>query len=61
MYSSVFHFTMNPSAKFHIIYDGPALSSNEMDVKDLAPSLIALAEVFEEANENLNKGRTNIR
>ena len=51
---------MKNTAKFHIIYDGPALSENEMDVKDLAPSLIALSELFEEANLILNKGRTNI-
>ena len=45
---------------FHIVYDGPALESNEMDVKDLAPSLLALSDAIEEANNILNSGRAKI-
>lgn len=48
------------SAYFHIIYDGPALENNEMDVKELAPSLIALSETIEEANKIINHGKAKI-
>lgn len=39
--------------KFRIIYDGPALDNHEMEVRDLAPALLALSEVFEEANKTI--------
>ncbi|MDO6406243.1 hypothetical protein [Pantoea phytobeneficialis] len=39
--------------KFRIIYDGPALENHDMDVRDLAPALIALSDVFEEAAKTL--------
>lgn len=42
---------------FHIVYDGPALESNEMDIKDLAPALLAVSEALDEANQIFNKGR----
>ena len=35
---------------FQIIYDGPALENSTMDVKDLAPALLALGEAN---NENV--------
>src|SRR5208283_854577 len=41
-------------AEFGFAYDGKALAENTMDVRDLAPSLIALGELFERANEILN-------
>ncbi|HCM1914676.1 TPA: hypothetical protein N3A33_000513 [Salmonella enterica subsp. salamae serovar 28:r:e,n,z15] len=37
--------------KFRVVYDGPALESNEMDVRDLAPALLALSDVFDEAGK----------
>jgi len=36
-------------AHFSIIYDGEAVASGSIDAKDLAPALLALAEVIEEA------------
>lgn len=35
-------------------YDGPGLQSGSMDVRDLAPSLLALSAVFQEANRIVN-------
>lgn len=42
------------TAAFRIAYDGEALASHTMDVRDLAPSLLALGEIFVEANRLLN-------
>ncbi|CFB71428.1 TPA: hypothetical protein ACJCXE_004362 [Yersinia enterocolitica] len=39
--------------KFRIVYDGPALENHEMDIRDLAPALIALSDVFEEAAKTI--------
>lgn len=36
--------------QFQIIYDGPALQTNELNVKDLAPALLAVGDMLEEAN-----------
>lgn len=40
--------------EFILKYDGPALASHEMDVKDLAPALLSLGELLEEANRLFN-------
>lgn len=45
--------TDSDDMKFRIIYDGPALDNHEMDIRDLAPALIALSDVFEEAAKTL--------
>ena len=37
--------------QFQIIYDGPVLRNNEMDVKDLAPALLAVGDLLEETNK----------
>ncbi|MDL2266765.1 hypothetical protein LJC46_02100 [Desulfovibrio sp. OttesenSCG-928-G15] len=45
---------------FYVAYDGPALESSQMDVRELAPALIALADAFDEANKILNGDRAEI-
>ncbi len=45
---------------FNISYDGPALVSHEMDIKELAPALLSLGELFEEANKVLNGDRVKV-
>ena len=42
---------MANSIHFSIKYDGPALQSHQMDIRELAPALIALSNMLEEANK----------
>jgi hypothetical protein len=42
---------MANSIHFSIKYDGPALQSHQMDIRELAPALIALSNLLEEANK----------
>lgn len=44
-----------------IRYDGPALSGHEMDVQDLAPALLALADVIQIANRRFNGNHADIK
>ena len=44
----------NGTALFRVAYDGTALLNHEMDVKELAPALLAIGELFEEVNHELN-------
>lgn len=41
-------------ATFRIAYDGEALDSGSMDVRDLAPALLALSDLFDETNKVLS-------
>ncbi len=45
---------------FRITYDGEGLVNHEMDVKLLAPALIAVGELLENANRVLNHGQTKV-
>lgn len=42
---------MTTAVHFSIKYDGPALASHQMDVRELAPALMALAGLLEDANK----------
>jgi hypothetical protein len=44
-----------------IRYDGPALATHEMDVQDLAPALLALADIIQIANKKFNGTEANIK
>lgn len=49
------------STTFQIIYDGDALSTHEMDVRDLAPALLALSDLLEEINGDTVKVTVNVK
>lgn len=42
---------MTDIARFQIVYSGPALENNEMDIRELAPALLAVADLLEETNQ----------
>ena len=46
---------------FSISYDGPALADGTMDVFDLAPALVSVGELFNEANVILNGDQTTFK
>lgn len=39
---------------FKVVFSGPAVEEGEIDVRDLAPALLALGDVFQAANTALN-------
>lgn len=41
-------------SEFTIVYDGPAIAQGRIPIRDLAPSLLALGELFSEANSIVN-------
>ena len=45
---------MSEKETFLISYDGTALASHEMEVRDLAPALLGLADALHEANKLIN-------
>lgn len=45
---------MASAAEFRIVYDGSALVNNEIAVRELAPALISVADLLEEANLIIN-------
>lgn len=47
-------------ARFSVNYDGPALADHTMDVRDLAPALLAIGEMFDAANLALNGDATQV-
>lgn len=45
---------MGQHSRFHLVYDGPALEEHRMDVRALAPALLAMGDLVERANLILN-------
>ncbi len=52
---------MSKHVRTTIRYDGPALGGHEMDVQDLAPALLALADLIQLANKKFNGSQADIR
>src|ERR1041385_8669023 len=48
-------------ATLRLRYDGPALASHEMDVKEFGAALVALGDLFHEANKSLNGDAAGVR
>lgn len=46
--------------EFTVAYDGPALDDHTIDAKDLAPSMLAMAQAFERANAVLNGNKASM-
>lgn len=44
-------------SNFRLTYDGPALESSEMDVRELAPALLAAGDLLDAATRALNGER----
>lgn len=44
----------------HIAYDGPALQNGSMDVRQLAPALLAMGELLQNANRVLNADKAKL-
>lgn len=53
--------TIASEATIRIAYDGEALRSGTMDVRDLAPALLALSDLFDSANKVLNGNERTIQ
>ena len=43
------------SVNFKISYDGPAVESGSMPVRDLAPALMSLSQLFEDVNREVQE------
>lgn len=52
---------MNTPVKFSIKYDGPALANHEMDVRELAPALLALSDLIKAANHALYGEKSDVQ
>lgn len=47
-------------ADFTLTYDGPALANHEMNVRDLAPAMLGIGEIFEALNTLYNGKATDV-
>ena len=51
---------MSQIATFKVSYEGEALANHEMNVRDLAPALLAIGELLEDSNRILNGDKAKI-
>ena len=51
---------MPPSATAQVAYDGDGLRTGSMDVRDLAPALLAIGDLLQHSNRVLNDDRANL-
>src|SRR5439155_22077139 len=56
----LYSFLMPDEERFLLKYEGPALVDHTIDVTDLAPALLGLSELIDEANHVINSDRTSI-
>ncbi|MDQ9818369.1 hypothetical protein RFY44_05675 [Acinetobacter bereziniae] len=49
------------SEKFHVVYDGKALEEHVMDVRDLAPAMMAISDLLAHANKEINGDKLEIQ
>lgn len=52
---------MKSEINFRVTYDGPALQAHDMDVRELAPALLALADLLKAANEDMFGDKADVR
>lgn len=59
--STGYNAFMKSEQHFRITYDGAALQSHTMDVRELAPALLAMADLIKAANEELYGDKAEVR
>lgn len=52
---------MKSEISFRVTYDGPALQAHMMDVRELAPAMIAMADLLKAASEELYGDKAEVR
>ena len=51
---------MHKNATFQVSYDGEAVEDGTIDVRELAPSLLALGDLIDETNRHITQGRMEV-